>query len=439
MPGPEIQQEYAALCEAGQLLYRRLGVFNSSWTSAGARAVCSDKHLTESDVDRFLKQFEEKKVVASCGSPPRFRFLGGREEFARREFSDANDRESTTASLVTWSRSLATLVAGNVHGADQALWLSLVDAEYENILGAIESCRADPVAALELAVALIRYWMIRGKYEEGLGWLESTRRACPPAGSENLHGMALVGQANLCWLMGDVAAARLHYVQAAESGLTNDPEVLAPALNGLGNVLVSEGRPEEARVAFVEACSINCLSGNRALEAMNLSNIARTYMLQGDLDNAEDYFGESESINTEIGNVAGLMHSFCMVGYIEYVRADYEKALTYLVISLRHSQELEERALSITGTGLVGAVAWRKGDFALSCALLALAFRLARSIEYEIDPMIQARLDEALAGCQEKLDEEAFESHWGRYRDLTWPCVYETVVNEAKSLQICSR
>jgi tetratricopeptide (TPR) repeat protein len=163
------------LSQEEQTMLRRLAVFAGSFSMQAAEQVCADERLPRSDVLDCLGRIVDKSLVQveRAGLRSRYRLLETIRQMARERLVAAGEVEPLEAAHCRHFLDLALAhdperTAGVVVERPQ-----LLDVDHDNLRGALGwALRNDPERALLLGVSLWRYWLARGHFVEGAGWLE---------------------------------------------------------------------------------------------------------------------------------------------------------------------------------------------------------------------------------------------------------------------------
>jgi predicted ATPase len=170
-----LEWSHALLSEDEQVLLRRLSVFAGSFSLPSAEQVCADERLAQSDVLDCLGRIVDKSLVQveSTGVRSRYRLLETIRQLARERLVVAREVEPLEAAHCRHFLDLAIdsdleRAAGVVVERPQ-----LLDLDHDNLRAALSwALRNDHGRALLLGVSLWRYWLARGHFVEGAGWLE---------------------------------------------------------------------------------------------------------------------------------------------------------------------------------------------------------------------------------------------------------------------------
>jgi predicted ATPase/DNA-binding SARP family transcriptional activator len=165
-----------------RVLLRRLAVFAGSFGLEAAEDVCAEPPLRRSEAVALLGRLVDKSLVhvESGAGDRRFRLLETVRQYAAEQLEEAGEREAFERRHREWYVELAEsdpTPAGDLPARDR---LRHLDLERDNLRAALASAvDADPQAALRLAVALWRFWLMRGYLAEGYRWLVSSLAAAP--------------------------------------------------------------------------------------------------------------------------------------------------------------------------------------------------------------------------------------------------------------------
>ncbi len=236
------------------------------------------------------------------------------------------------------------------HAADA---LKHLDQDQKNLRAALEwgLSGGDPVSALRTANALLDFFQMRGEYTEASLMYRALLAQVPlEALSERADALAALGilgfrvaqyseaktalheAIDLFNELGDqFGAARVantlaviaillgNFDEAAgwfETALpvfrqAGDPVPLAKLLNNRAILAINHEKDlKSARAYYDEALALNRKTGNRALEAGNLSNFADIYLKEGDPKTARKLAREACDMHLELGDIQNLQDTF---------------------------------------------------------------------------------------------------------------------------------
>jgi predicted ATPase len=165
-----------------QVLLRRLAVFAGGFGLEAAEDVCAEAPLRRSEAVAVLGRLIDKSLVhVEEGSEDRrYRLLETVRQYAVERLEDAGERSAFERRHRDWYLALAESDPTPAGDLPARTTLRGLDRERDNLRAALASALvADPQAALRLAVALWRFWLMRGYLAEGYRWLTAALAAAP--------------------------------------------------------------------------------------------------------------------------------------------------------------------------------------------------------------------------------------------------------------------
>ncbi len=165
-----------------QILVRRLAVFAGSFGLEAAEDICAEDPLRRQEAVALLGRLIDKSLVHVEEGPGdrRYRLLETVRQYAAERLEEAGERGAFERRHRDWYVELAEsdpTPAGDLPARDR---LRRLDLERDNLRAALASALADdPQLALRLAVALWRFWLMRGYLAEGYRWLDASLAAAP--------------------------------------------------------------------------------------------------------------------------------------------------------------------------------------------------------------------------------------------------------------------
>lgn len=293
-----VEWSHDLLSDHERALLRRLSVFVGSFSAEAADAVCAGEY-GEASVADLLAQLVDKSLVIldSDGLGGRYRLLETVRDYGRERLADSGDADAARSRHRDWYLRLVERAGPHLFGgAQQADWLSRLDAELDNLRAALEWSQLDPRAPdtpLRLAVGLWRFWEIRGYLAEGRKWLEPALAQTRGAASE-LRANGLTGAGILAFMQGDHAAAfAFHEESLAVHRQIGNARSVAYALSNLGNVALELSDYARARACHEEAATLHEMLGNDLEKAGTSLHLAEILDRQGEHDNGSALFEAS--------------------------------------------------------------------------------------------------------------------------------------------------
>jgi predicted ATPase/predicted Ser/Thr protein kinase len=343
-----IDWSYDLLSEPERTLLCRLSVFPGSWTLEAAEAVCAGDGIERETMLDLVSRLVDKSLVNvedDASGNRRYRCLETVRQYARERLVRSGHAERVRERHLDFFLALARRAEPELMRSEQASWLNRLQIEHDNLRAALEWCLEAPghgQTALEIAVALSRFWAVRAYLDEGRRWLERALTAgsgAPPslhAKALNSHGMMAMTQANystalstlekslilareagdhgeialaLGWqalttlYSGEVAqAARLGVASRAAAIESGELWRQGPALACLAHQAVSEGNYDEACRLTAHALELFRSNGDKWPFGWHLIDLAHFQLLAGNYVEARTSSLEVIHLFAEIGD-----------------------------------------------------------------------------------------------------------------------------------------
>ncbi len=229
-----IDWSYELLSETERRLFARLSVFAGGCRLDAAEAICSDDGpeveeaprgtppapnaptIGQADILDLLSSLISKSMVLSerrGGKETRYRMLETMRQYAREKLHLAGESQRLRSRHLRFFGQLALEAEPQLRGSQQLIWLDRLEHDLDNIWAALaysQSSRvsAEAAAGLRLAVALSRFWWLRGHERETYAWLAAAL-ARPSAPERSLaRAEALQTAAAMYFVAPDIAPAR---------------------------------------------------------------------------------------------------------------------------------------------------------------------------------------------------------------------------------------
>jgi predicted ATPase/class 3 adenylate cyclase len=297
---------------AEQAAFRDLGAFAGSFDLAAVEAVAAPGE--SEDIVALLDVLVDRSLVAPADASegePRFRLLGPIREFAHDALIESGLEERVRERHARHWVAFATKLLDQL-GQPSLDVVRAVDANEADIRAALDWTTGNrPALTLELAGLLGRYWWLRGRVHEGLGWLEpallaaDARRAMT---TEDPVAPRALARAEF-WagvLLDDAgrqaeASTRLEACLELQRGLGDDV-AMARTLNSLGVVARSLGELDRAQALFEESIERKRVLGDRAGLATSLSNLGVVASDRGRFDDAVRFMAEALEIDRALSS-----------------------------------------------------------------------------------------------------------------------------------------
>jgi hypothetical protein len=168
-----IDWSFDLLSEPEKLVMFELSVFAGDWSLDSAETVCDMGIESDDDVIGIVDTLVDKSLVQvrPIGSTTRYWLLESVRQYAAQGLADvAGEPRATMTRHAQWCLHFVQRASAEFSGANQYLWLSAVEEEWQNIVRAtlfFSEQAESAFDALEIMVALRTFMLNRFKNEEG--------------------------------------------------------------------------------------------------------------------------------------------------------------------------------------------------------------------------------------------------------------------------------
>ena len=310
-----VDWSYDLLTGTERLLLARLSVFLGGWTLEAAEEVCVGGPIGDGDVLELLTRLVDKSLVIVDGvsdGDRRYRLLETIRQYAQNRLIELGGAKAASHAHFTYFLILARRAEPKIVGADQVVWLDVLEQEHDNLRTAIEAGLADPDRhrdALALATSLWWFWTKRGYLTEGRQRLERALEITQQA-PDDLRARALVGVVHLASFQGDAEAARTMTVRALAAARKADDlwsEAYALAFTAVQEAERGEFTHSRQLSLEARAAAGRCAPTSR-FQPLGLATrgLAYSALQAGELDQAGRTFEETIAFLREAGETWAL-------------------------------------------------------------------------------------------------------------------------------------
>jgi predicted ATPase/DNA-binding CsgD family transcriptional regulator len=473
-----LEWSYDLLSADEKKLFGRLSVFAGGWTLEASEAVGAGGGVEEGEVLDLLSGLVEKSLVMVRGDDPggaRYRLLEPVRQYALDKLEESDEAEEARRRHAWFFLGLAEETETEMRGPEQAAWLDRLEAEHDNLRGALSWAleRGEPELGLHLAEAFWWFWESRGYFVEGRWWLEQALAKGSRASSA--RAKALDGVGWLAFNVGDVERA----VAAAEEGLklrtqaeiepsnaasllrilalkaemrgdyeratelfresfdlgreTEDKLTMVWSVIQLGLVASDQGDHERATQLYEEGLAL-CLESGYTIPLPDfLSSLGYEFMLQGDQERATTLIEEATTLVRRQGQrrrpggpVKGPLER---LGWATLLLGDKERAKTWYEEHLRLSQELGNKLIAAESLEGLACAVGPKGEAERAAKLFGAAQALREAVGYQKSPNERAVQEPYLEAARSRL-EELWEAACAEGRTMAFEEAVEYALSE---------
>src|SRR3990172_3124651 len=384
-----IDWSYDLLGPGEQALFRRLAAFPGGCTSETAAAVC-DGDLGI-DLTDGLAALVDKSLLRQEPMPDgttRFWLLESLREFGMEHMAETGELDRIKRRHADFFLALVEKAEPELRGHRQSSWLSVLDAEYPNVIAAMQSYLAvgNVASAMRLSGGLWWFWDIRGRWTEGQDWLERIIAAGPGA-PEALRAKVIYAAGHLAYHRGDLEAmARYLEESLALHRRLGDERGLAETLWMMGWLTVRRGDIVGGIAVMEEGLASFRKTGEPWGIAQTLFSIAQIELLSlGHYERAQSLSEEGLAISRRFGMQHEVASHLWILGYAARDTGERVRAEALLEESLALFRGLGTRVQDrIPGVLIPLAMVLRdRGDHQRADQLLEESLNLLRELDPE--------------------------------------------------------
>ena len=363
-----------------QRLFARLSVFAGGWTVAAAEAVCAgDGGEPTLDVLNGLDSLLDKNLIrrtTDSAGESRFTMLETIREYARMVLAESGDEAQSKACHALYFTHLAEEADPYLRSPQQALWLTRLQQEQNNLRAALDwtfsanVTQEDLPLGIRLAAALWFYWTLQAQLNEARTWIDKILRRYTPL-SPDMRAQILPLVGNISWLHADgLIHAQFLSESAAIMRQTGDKKALGIALLYFGTLAFRQGAHEAGHKALEEAIEI--LVQTDALWFAGAAHYSlgqmELYRADNNYERAEEHIIESLNAGLTVGDPWAQFMVRDRLALIALLRRNYIQAAQGYLDNLQYAQTVRDELCmmwSVRGLGWVFGIVRRDEPAAL--------------------------------------------------------------------------
>jgi non-specific serine/threonine protein kinase len=299
-----VEWSYQLLDDREQQAFRLVSVFPGPFTLVAAEAVAG------ADVSRAVLRLVDCSLLVpprvSVDGRSRYSMLETLRAYGAQLRAQAGEQEAADAALARWALRVAEEAAAGLQTSATepaaARWLDAEDPNVRHVLAWAMS--HDPAIALRLAIALVWWWLLRGRLTNEYPLLNQVAGRADVGSSEWCAAQFWLGWTSL--FSADLAAALGHFTAVRDAVWHRGASrALAGCLAGRSAALRNMGRiaeaVDDARQSLASAQELNYPLG----KALALAELSIAALYTGDFDAAIQLARQTEEIQAAVpGSVA---------------------------------------------------------------------------------------------------------------------------------------
>ena len=400
-----IAWSYGLLGAGTGRLLAACSVFRGGISLEGAESVCAaavDLGVEVLDgLEELVDQSLLRRVEGAGGS--RFGMLYMVREYAAERLAEMPERARVEEAHAATFLALAEAAMNGLRGPGELEWLDRLEVEHQNIRAAIDwYAQHEPCDAVRLAVAMSRFWGVRGHFTEGRRRLKVLLDACGDGTSTRVK--ALNGTASLAIDQGDREEARDLLGQASQlSQQLGYRRGEAMSLVYLGRSLIAGGCPAEAGPYIDRALQLLQEEDDPTAVAIALLYAGLAAHFTGQFEEACARYGRSVDLCRASGFRSVGARSLQQLGRSRLELGDIRRARSALEEALPTCLELGDRWVIPIVMGGFAGVAARTGRPRRALRLAGVAHGLCEVGQFSMPVPVEAELERWLAPARNQL------------------------------------
>lgn len=455
-----IDWSYHSLNDLEQRSLRRLAVFSGGWAIEGAEAVIGEDEAIDGLlglVNKSLVNVDEQSGAA------RYRFLETIRQYAMEKLLESGEAVESRNRHLDYVLEIAGEPELERFGSQHLSWLDQMEVEHDNLRAALEWSSSNNLAkAIELALALGNFWLLRDYNSEAMTWcqtilgrsearpdLAATRarlyavlaQAAIYSGNHKLghaaamSGLSLAEQATdqraiarlyagaslSAMYLGDFSAAQ----QALQSGealarkMGYTDQLAMILMLGAQITFYASGDIDRTKAYMAEAESMRIEAGPQWSTSMLPFGIARLLGLLGDVEGARTQFELAADTAQEMGNMRIVYSCWSELAHILRRHGEIDEALQGYKKVLPKWRELGHRAAVAHELECIAFILSQKDQPERAVTLLGAAGALRESIDSTMTPAERIEYDKVISTLRSQLGEDKFKQLWNAGRALS--------------------
>ena len=461
-----LEYSYLLLPAHLQGFFIRLSVFRGGWTLESAAAVCLDGDADRAPISSLeaITELRERSLVVTeeAAEEMRYRMLETLREFAAEQWT-LSVEEPLQRRHATFFLTLAEQAEPHMTSPNRTAWLARLEAEHDNLRAALEWMieHEEQEDGLRMAVALSKFWEMRGYLREARQWLERLLRpartdphprADAPADPRlraralNVYASALQeltdltqaeayarealalwralddpsGAAGSLKMLGEIAMMHEDYDSAmmlleearALARGAGDETMAASAIHSLGRIAIARESWSEAWEALSESLRAHRRLGNQNKATSALNNLGLVARYRGELATARDLLSQALSEQQKLGDRRRVAISQLNIGTVNRIDGRYADSLSALTQAITLALEFDDRRVQAWCVKELGHLACAEDRFEAGVRLLSASESMKTALGISFSPADPEQLDGDAARAKSALGDAAFAAAW---------------------------
>ncbi|QYB07111.1 protein kinase [Rhodococcus sp. USK10] len=381
-----VDWSYDLCTPSEQQLWARLSVFAGNFELDAAAEICG-RGLAPEDLLDSLTSLVDKSIVVreECDTTVYFRLLDTLREYGRTKSEEAGEHVILRRCHRDWYQRLIVQAEAEWISSHQLAWIIRLEREQSNLREAMDFSLSEEgetaaEAGLRIAAALLPFWLSRGLFNEGRGWLDRALARQPQALTME-RAKALYAGSVLAEVQGELTTADVlveaGQVLAKQSG---DSIIHARIAHAEGLLALYRGDLPRACSRLESALDVFREDHDLSMRIWILMMLGLAYQLNADASRAIACHDEVLAITEARGELVYRSYSLWAKGVATLQQGDLNGAVVALERCLGLTKRVDE---PLTAAVCLEALAWIAGKQHLpdrAATLLGAAEGQAQSV-----------------------------------------------------------
>lgn len=355
-----VKWSYDLLDEAEQELFQKLALFRSGFTPEALEAICPEYDSLE-----IIESFVNKSLIVKgpeVHQIPRFRMLKLIRDFGLEQLAQNPRRNEYHVSFARYFVHFVEEAVAMLRGQEQAKWIALLEADYENTSDALEWLSTyEPQLAGQLGVAFWRFHLSRGFLREGLEMVQMLLTL--PIHEQVIKAKVLEGAGTLSHNLGNYRKAKDYFTHSLEIRKElGDKYEIIKSLNNLGWAEWRVGNYNRALSYSEDALNLSLQINDRQGQATAMNNRGWTLFHRGFFNQAESLQRQVLSIHSQASNDRGIAFAKTNLGWALIRIGKLPEAEAMIDEGIRLFEELKDRQLTAFSRMIRAEYLWKTGQ-----------------------------------------------------------------------------
>ncbi|HQR19731.1 MAG TPA: hypothetical protein PKV98_02620 [Burkholderiaceae bacterium] len=382
-----VDWSYDLLSETERLLLGRLSVFVGGFDLQSAEAICGADPLPPEDILDLLASLVDKSLVMLDESDERarYRMLETIRDYAREKLEASGEMAVIAARHCEHFFGLSKQARDGITGPEQAEWSRRLETDLDNVRAAMTFAlggAADRFVPVKFAVALERFWELRGYATEGRAYMKAVLKLPDVQNSDVAHAWALYVSAQLAESQSDFAEDRRLLERCLELRRRLDnPVDIAATLSTLSTARLHMGDVAGAKECELEALGIFRKAEDRQGEAIGLFHLGQIAAHLSNDEEAHSLVGQALSIAREIKYQE--LETVCDLasGELSFEAADFARAVSWFARGYTVARDAADKRGEANALRWLGASDLQAGNLSSARNRLTEAMQALRKLE----------------------------------------------------------